>query len=116
MFWFAQAVGIFTALAITVFVGGNVIGELVDGLITIGEHPLLFVILLCEIMVIVSFVISWNRKRLGAFMVVGFVILIDILWGKDSANVIFFHLPVLFAGLLLVFYSYYKEWILRQKP
>ena len=116
LFWIAQAIGIFTALALTAFIGGNLISELLEGLITIKEEPVLFIILLCEILVIVSFVISWNRKRLGPILVLPFTILIIFLWDWKDINFILLHLPILISGCLLLFYSYYKEWILKQKP
>ena len=115
LFWVAQAIGIFTVLALTAFIGGNLISELIEGLITIKEEPGLFIILLCEILVIVSFVISWNRKRLGPILVLIITILIPFLWGWEDMNFWLLHLPILFSGLLLLFYYYYKEWILKQK-
>ena len=115
LFWAAQAIGVITALALTAFIGGNLISELIEGLITIKEEFSLFIILLCEILVIVSFVISWNRKRMGPILVLAFTILIIFLWGWDDMNFILLHLPMLFSGILLLFYSYYKEWILKQK-
>ncbi|MCK4992153.1 MAG: hypothetical protein KAS29_16765 [Bacteroidales bacterium] len=115
LFWVAQAIGIFTGLALTVFIGGNLISELIEGLITIKEEYGLFIILLCEILVIVSFVISWNRKRLGPILVLVFTILILLLWGWEDMNIVLLHLPILFSGILLLFYYYYKEWILKQK-
>jgi hypothetical protein len=116
LFWVVQAIGVFTALALTVFIGGNLISELTEGLITIKEEYGLFIILFCEILVIVSFVISWNRKRLGPILVLVVTILLLFLWGWDDMNVLFLHLPILFSGILLLFYYYYKEWILKQKP
>ena len=115
IFWVAQAIGIFTALALTVFIGGNLISELIEGLITIKEEYGLFIILFCEILVIVSFVISWNRKRLGPILVLVVTILILLLWGWEDMNFVLLHLPILFSGILLLFYYYYKEWILKQK-
>jgi len=115
LFWVAQAIGIFTALALTAFIGGNLISELIEGLITIKEEPVLIIILLCEILVIVSFVISWNRKRLGPILVLVITILIPFLWGWEDMNIWLLHLPILFSGILLLFYYYYKEWILKQK-
>ena len=115
LFWVVQAIGVFTALALTVFIGGNLISELIEGLITIKEEYVLFIILFCEILVIVSFVISWNRKRMGPIIVLVVTILIVFLWGWEDMNFVLLHLPILFSGLLLLFYSYYKEWILKQK-
>jgi len=116
LFWIAQTIGVITALALTIFIGGNLISELIEGLITIKEEPVLFIILLSEILVIVSFVVSWNRKRLGPILVLAFTILVIFLWDWKDMNFILLHLPILVSGILLLLYSYYKEWILKQKP
>lgn len=115
LFWVAQAIGVLTALGLTIFIAGTLISELIEGLITIKEEYSLFIILFCEILVIVSFVISWNRKRLGPILVLAFTILILFLWGWKDLNIILLHIPILVSGKLLFFYSYYKEWILKQK-
>ena len=116
LFWVAQAIGISTVLAVTAVIGGNLISELIEGLTTIKEDYSIFIILFLEILIIVSFVISWNRKRLGPVLVLAVTILILILEGLDDMNAVYLHLPILFSGILLLFYSYYKEWILIQKP
>lgn len=116
LFWVAQAIGVITALALIIFIGGNLITELKDGLITIKEDYQVFILLLCEILLIASFVLSWYRKRLGPIFILVVVVLILFLEGFDDMNVLYLHLPILFSGILLLFYSYYKEWILKQKP
>jgi hypothetical protein len=116
IFWFAQVLGAFMALALIIFIGSTLITEMIEKLIDFKEDYMIFVFFLCEVLVAVSFVISWNRKRLGAILVLLFIILILFLWGREDMNIILLHLPLLLSGLLLLLYSYYKEWILKQKP
>ena len=115
LFWFAQAIGIFMAAALLLFIGGTLITELIQDLIDIKEDYMVFVFFLCEVFMAAAFVISWFRKRMGALLIIVLSILISILWGRESINIVYLHLPLLFSGLLLLFYSYYKEWILKQK-
>ena len=115
LFWFAQAIGIFMAAALVLFIGGTVISELLQDLIHIKEDYMVFMLFLCEIFIAAAFVLSWFRKRMGALIIIVLSILVSILWGRESINFVYLHLPLLFSGLLLLFYSYYKEWILKQK-
>lgn len=115
VFWFGQVLGILVAGVLVVFVGGSLITELFHKLIDFREDFLVFVFFFCELCIAAAFVISWYRKRLGSLLIIAFTILISILWGRESINIVYLHLPVLFSGLLLLFYSYYKEWILKQK-
>jgi hypothetical protein len=115
LFWFAQAIGIFMAAALLLFIGGTLITELIQDLIDIKEDYMVFVFFLCEVFMAAAFIISWFRKRMGALLIIVLSILISILWGREAINIVYLHLPLLFSGLLLLFYSYYKEWILKQK-
>lgn len=115
LFWFAQAIGIFMAAALVLFIGGTLISELIQDLIEIKKDFMVFVLFLCEIFIAAAFVLSWFRKRMGALIIIVLSILVSILWGRESINFVYLHLPLLFSGLLLLFYSYYKEWILKQK-
>lgn len=115
IFWFAQAVGIVTVLALIIFIGGTLIDELINQVIDIREDYDVFLFLFCEILLAVAIRISWKRKRVGPVLMLALTILIGIIWGRKDMNIILLHLPLLLSGLLLLFYSYYKEWILRQK-
>ena len=116
LFWFAQIVGGITVVALIMFIGGNIITELIAKEIDLREDYSVFVFLLLEIFTGISFIISWRRKRLGPILILLFAILVLSLWGWEDMNIIWMHLPVIFSGLLLLFYSYYKEWILKRKP
>lgn len=115
MFWFSQIVGVTTIVALILFIGGSIVSELIAQVLDVREDYLVFVILLLEVLTGISFIISWRRKRRGPVLILFFTILICILWGRESPNVVWLHAPVLFTGLLLLFYSFYKEWILKRK-
>ena len=115
IFWFAQAVGVVTVLALIVFIGGTIIDELAHQLISFREDYEVFLFFFCEVLLAVVISISWKRKRIGPLLMVALTILIGIIWGREDMNIILLHLPLLLSGLLLLFYSYYKEWILKQK-
>ena len=115
MFWFSQIVGVTTVVALILFIGGSMISELISKELNVREDYLILVILLLEVLTGISFIISWRRKRIGPVLILFFSVLICILWGRESLNVVWLHAPVLFTGLLLLFYSFYKEWILKRK-
>ena len=115
IFWFAQVIGIITSLFLILFIGGNLIGELINKLIDFREDYSVFLFFFCELLVTGAIIISWYRKRMGPALILAFTILILIIWGREDLNIILLHLPLLFSGLLLLFYSYYKEWILKRK-
>lgn len=115
MFWFSQIVGITTVVALILFIGGSMVSELISKELIVREDYMVLVVLLLEVLTGISFVISWRRKRRGPVLILFFSVLICILWGRESLNVIWLHAPVLFTGLLLLFYSFYKEWILKRK-
>lgn len=116
LFWFAQILGLTVSGILLLFIGGNVVGELLQDLISIREEYMLFLLVLVELLLVLSFVISWNRKRQGAVLILLFSVMISFLYGRETMNFVYFHLPVVISGLLLLFYSYYKEWILKKKP
>lgn len=116
IFWFAQAIGVSTTILLLLFMGGNLVGELIEKVINFREDYMVFLFFLCEVFIAVSFVISWYRLRMGAALVIVFTILIGILWGRETINIVYLHLPLLFSGLILLFYSYYREWILKKMP
>jgi len=115
IFWFAQAVGVITVLALIIFIGGTIIEELAHQLISFREDYEVFLFFFSEVLLAVAIRISWKRKRVGPLLMLALTILIGIIWGREDMNIIILHIPLLLSGLLLLFYSYYKEWILKQK-
>ncbi len=116
LFWFSQTLGMIVTGALLIFIGGSLISELIHKLIDFKEDYMVFVLLICEILLAFSFIISWYRKRQGSMLIILFSLLICILYWRETMSFVYLHLPVVFSGLLLLFYSYYKEWILKQKP
>jgi len=116
LFWFAQIVGVFTLVLLILFIGGDVIPELIRKEITITEDYGMVILFLLEVLTGIAYRISWKRKRLGPYLILLLAATISIVWGRETLNFIWFHLPILISGLLLLFYSYYKEWILKRKP
>lgn len=116
IFWFAQAIGVSTSILLLLFIGGNLVGELIEKVINFKDDYMVFLYFFGEVFIAVSFVISWYRLRMGAALVIVFTILIGILWGRETINIIYFHLPLLLSGMILLFYSYYREWILKKMP
>ena len=116
IFWFSQIVGVTTVVALILFIGGSIVSELIAKVLDVREDYLVFVILLLEVLTGISYVISWRKKRRGPVLILFFSILTCILWGMESLNVVWLHAPILFTGLLLLFYSFYKEWMLKRKP
>jgi hypothetical protein len=115
IFWFAQVLGVLTVLALLIFIGGTLIDELVNQLISFREDYTVFLFFFCEALVAVAIIISWKSKRNGPLLMLALIILIGVIWGREDMNIILLHLPLLVSGFLLLFYSYYKEWILKQK-
>ena len=115
LFWFAQIIGILSSLVLVLFVGGNLVSELFAGGIDFREDYSVFLFFFCELFVAASIILSWYRKRLGPILIIVFTILIGSVWGSQDINIILLHLPLLLSGLLLLYYSYYKERILKNQ-
>ena len=115
IFWFAQLVGLVTIVTLIFFVGGNLLSELIAQDITIREDYSIFLFFLCDLLLAGTIILSWYRKRLGPVLIIALTVLIGIIWGREDINIILLHLPILFSGILLLFYIYYKEWILKKK-
>lgn len=115
IFWFAQVIGIATILSLIVFIGGNLIGEIIHKLIDFREDYSVFIFFLCEVFIAVAIIISWYKRKMGAVLIIAFTILVFLVWGREDINILLLHLPLLFSGLLLLFYAYYKEWIMKKE-
>lgn len=115
IFWFAQAVAIISVLALNLFIGGSLIDEMLNKIIDYRADYMVFFLFFFEVLMAVFVIISWYRKRPGAVLIIVLTVLISIWWGREDISLAMIHLPLLFSGLLLLFYSYYKEWILKKK-
>ena len=110
-FWLAQAIGIVTILVLLIFIGGNLISEIIDPSIdtNLKEDYGVFLFFLVEVLIAISFIISWTRRKIGAILITVLTILIFIAWGREDRNIVYLHLPLLVSGLLLLFNAYYQE-------
>ena len=115
IFWFAQVIGIIVSVLLILFIGGNLIGELFARAIDFREDYSVFLFFFCDVLFAAAIIISWYRRRLGPVLMIAISVLIGIIWGREDINIVLLHLPLLFSGLLLLFYSFYKEWILKQR-
>lgn len=115
LFWFAQVIAIITSLILVLFIGGSLASELFAGDVSIKEDYSVFLFFLCELLVAGSIILAWFRKRLGPALMIAFTILIGAVWGNETINIVLLHIPLLLSGLLLLFYSYYKERILKKQ-
>ena len=111
VFWVAQVIGVATILALIIFIGGTLISELIDPSIdtNLKEDYSVFLFFLVEVLIAVSFIISWSKRKTGAILILTFTILILIVWGWKDINIVLLHLPLLVSGLLLLFNEYYQE-------
>jgi len=116
IFWVAQIIGTAMVLLLVLFIGGSLISEVIDPNVdtNIRENYGVFLLLLVEICAAVAIIISWKRTKPGAYLLVTLTILIFIFWGKEDINFIILHIPLLVSGILLMFYAYYKERIIKE--
>jgi hypothetical protein len=116
LFWFSQILGVLWIVALLFLIGGTLMGEIIDSSIRFKEDYAFFALFIFELAIAAAFVISWYQKRLGPVLIVALTILLSIIWAGEGYVFVLFHFPLFFSGLLLLFYSYYKEWILKKKP
>jgi hypothetical protein len=116
LFWFAQVLGVLWISALLIFIGGTLIDEIIHKLIQFKEDFGVFILFFFELAIAAAFVISWYRKRQGPALIIALTVLLSIIWAREGYIFVLFHFPVFISGLLLLFYSYYKEWILKKKP
>ncbi len=72
LFWFAQILGITTVALLILFIGGNIVGELIEMVINVREDYIILFIFLLEVLVVNSFVDLLERKRLGPILILFF--------------------------------------------
>ena len=126
IFWVAQIVGSITILSLIVFIGGNIINDIQIN--DVGEKVFVkdgyykvILFFLCEVFIAVAIIISWYKRKTAAFLKNTFLaplivfIILAILNFPGGKNVLLLHLLLLFSGLLLLFYAYYNEWILKKE-
>ena len=117
VYWVAQVIGILTILVLLIFIGGTLVSELIDPDIdtNIKEDYSVFLFFFIEVLIALSFIISWTKRKIGAILITAITIFILIIWGREDMNIVVLHLPLLLSGLLLLVHAFYKEWIVKME-
>ena len=114
IFWVAQLIGSITVIALLIFTVGSFIEEIRDPdiVIELKEDFGIYVFGLCNVFIATAIIISWYKSKLAAFLMIAFIILANIFfWDTNGLKV---HIPLILSSLLLLFYAYYKEWIMKR--
>ena len=113
IFWIALVIGALTIIPLIIFLTGTFISNRIDPDIDVKllELPEILAFFLCEVFIAGSLIISLFKNKIGAFLVILFVILANIAFREPLVRLL--HIPMLISGLLLIFHAYYKDWILK---
>ena len=111
LFWTGQVIGIIFGLFYLVFAGGNIIGELSQGIITFREDYQVFIFLLSLVGIAAGLAVTWFRSKTGAYLIIAFIILgsISIATYTDRFVPILAYIPFLIPGILLLLFAYIKK-------
>ncbi len=109
LFWKAQIIGTVTSVLLLLFVGGNVFGELIEGLITFKEDYGLFILFFFLLGISIGLIIAWFRIRTGALITIASTIAAGITWGLGDITLLLILLLPLVSGILLLLTAYQKE-------
>ena len=113
IFWIALVIGALTIIPFIIFLAGTYISGRFDPDIDFKllESLEILAFFLCEVFIAGSLIISLFKNKIGAFLVILFVILANIAFRENLVRLL--HIPLLISGLLLIFHAYYKDWILK---
>jgi hypothetical protein len=106
LFWSGQIIGTVTNILLLLFIGGNVIDELIKGLITVKEEPLLVLIIFFLLGSIIGLIIAWFRRRTGALITITSSIAAGLTWGFDDLTLLYIILIPLISGILILLSAY----------
>ncbi len=109
LFWTGQIIGTVTIIPLLLFVGGNLIDELFNGLITVKEEPLLFILLTSLLGAAIGLIIAWFRAKTGALITIVSSIAASLSWGYNDITLTLILLLPLVSGILLLLSAYQKE-------
>lgn len=97
------------SVLLLLFVRGNVIEELINGLITIKEETLLVIIMVFLLCIVIGLVIAWFGRRSGALITIASTIAAGLTWGFDDFTLLYILLIHLISGILILLSAYQKE-------
>jgi len=111
--WIALVIGALAIIPFIIFLAGTYISGRFDPDIDFKllESLEILAFFLCEVFIAGSLIISLFKNKIGAFLVILFVILANIAFRENLVRLL--HIPLLISGLLLIFHAYYKDWILK---
>ena len=103
LFWSGLIIGTVSSVLLLLFVGGNVIDELIKGLITVKEEPLLVLITFFLLGSVIGLIIACFRRRSGALITIISSIAAGLTWGFDDLTLLYIILiPMIFPGRLMM--------------
>ena len=107
IFWIALVIGAITVIPLIIFLTGTFISEGIDPDIDFKllEEFGLLAFFLCEVFIAGSLIISLFKNKIGAFLVILFVILANIAFWDHNVRLL--HIPLLISGLMLIFLAHY---------
>lgn len=62
----------------------------------------------------VARVVFWFAQAIGVSAIILLLLFIGGNLSGKEINIILLHLALFFSGVILLFYSYYREWILKK--
>ena len=109
LFWSGQIIGTVSIIPLLLFVGGNIFGELNEGLITFKEEYGLFILFFFLLGIAVGLIISWFRAKPGALITIASTIAAGLTWGFDDVTLTLILLLPLISGVVLLISAYQKD-------
>ena len=109
LFWSGLIIGTASSVLLLLFVGGNVIDELIKGLVTVKEEPLLVLIVLFLLGSFIGLIIAWFRRRSGALITITFSIAAGLTWGFGDLTLLYIILIPMISGVLILLSAYQKD-------
>lgn len=109
IFWTGQVIGIIFSFAFLVFVGGNILSELNEGIITFREDYRVFIFFFSFVGIAVGLTVTWFKSKTGAFLMIAFIVLGSLIMVKLHIAAPLAYAPLLISGILLLLFGYIKK-------
>lgn len=109
LFWSGLIIGTVSSVLLLLFVGGNVIDELIKGFITVKEEPLLVLIIIFLLGSVIGLIIAWFRRRSGALITIISSIAAGLTWGFGDLTLLYIILIPMISGILILLSAYQKD-------
>ncbi len=109
LFWSGLIIGTVSSVPLLLFAGGNVIDELIKGLITVKEEPLLVLIVFFLLGTVIGLIIAWFRRRSGALITITCSIAAGFTWGIDDLTTFSIIQIPMISSILILLSAYQKD-------